>query len=222
MTRMVEQGLPHEAELQIPHVLAQPSMQRVIVKRGAAVGLALFVAACSAPHNESGTGAYRPSLIFDTDIGSDCDDAGAMAVLHRLADKGRINIFGVIFSSGRNRYGAGVCDAINTYYGRDELPLGQYKDDDVGDPRNAFSRQIATATGTYGHHVTDSAADLFETYFAGTARRQRDDRDGGAPARIGSPHARPGRAALDRAESRALRFHGLLRRTTHQGLEPWP
>lgn len=28
----------------------------------------------------------KVKVIFDTDIGSDCDDAGAMAVLHKLAD----------------------------------------------------------------------------------------------------------------------------------------
>jgi hypothetical protein len=38
-------------------------------------------------------------IIFDTDIGSDCDDAGALAVLHKLADKGEAKILGVIYVS---------------------------------------------------------------------------------------------------------------------------
>ncbi len=29
----------------------------------------------------------QQKIIFDTDMGSDCDDAGALAVLHKLADK---------------------------------------------------------------------------------------------------------------------------------------
>ena len=78
-------------------------------------------------------------MIFDTDIGSDCDDAGALAVLHALADAGEIRILGVIFSSGKNRYGVGTCDAINTYYGRGDLPLGQYQGSDVGDPRDSYT-----------------------------------------------------------------------------------
>ncbi len=59
----------------------------------------------------------RPVIIFDTDMGSDVDDAGALALLHRLADLGEVELAGVIFSSGKNRFGVGVCDAINTWYG---------------------------------------------------------------------------------------------------------
>ena len=31
----------------------------------------------------------QTKVIFDTDIGSDCDDAGAMDILHKLHDRGR-------------------------------------------------------------------------------------------------------------------------------------
>jgi len=106
----------------------------------------------------------RPVIIFDTDMGSDVDDAGALALLHRLADLGEVELAGVIFSSGKNRFGVGVCDAINTWYGRGDLPLGQYQPDDVGDPQNSYSRQIATATNVYHHDVIDQAPDLVRLY----------------------------------------------------------
>ncbi len=106
----------------------------------------------------------RPSVIFDTDMGSDCDDAGALAVLHALADAGELNLLGVIFSSGRNRYGVGTCDAINTYYGRGDLPLGQYQGTDVGDPADSYTRRIATDTAFFGHDVVDRAPDLVAVY----------------------------------------------------------
>ena len=105
-----------------------------------------------------------PTVIFDTDIGSDCDDAGALAVLHALADAGELKILGVIFSSGKNRYGVGTCDAINTWYGRGDLPLGQYQGTDVGDPRNSYTQQIATDTKRFGHDVVDKAPDLVTVY----------------------------------------------------------
>ena len=105
-----------------------------------------------------------PAVIFDTDIGSDCDDAGALAVLHALADAGELKILGVIFSSGKNRYGVGTCDAINTYYGRGDLPLGQYQGTDVGDPRNSYTKQIATNTTRFGHDTVDQAPDLLAVY----------------------------------------------------------
>lgn len=105
-----------------------------------------------------------PAVIFDTDIGSDCDDAGALGVLHALADAAELKILGVIFSSGKNRYGIGACDAINTYYGRGDLPLGQYQASDVGDPVNSYTKQIATDTKRFGHDTVDMAPDLVSVY----------------------------------------------------------
>ena len=111
-----------------------------------------------------GAEAKRPAVIFDTDMGSDCDDAGALAVLHALADAGELRILGVVFSSGKNLYGVGTCDAINTYYGRGDLPLGQYRGTDVGDPRNSYTKQIATDTDRFGHDTVDEAPDLVAAY----------------------------------------------------------
>jgi hypothetical protein len=115
---------------------------------------------------ESSPAAARktPAVIFDTDMGSDCDDAGALAVLHALADAGEVRILGVIFSSGKNRYGVGTCDAINTYYGRGDLPLGQYQGTDVGDPRDSYTKRIATDTKRFGHDTVDKAPDLVSVY----------------------------------------------------------
>ena len=48
------------------------------------------------------TAGEPPAVIFDTDMGSDCDDAGALAILNALADAGEVRILGVVFSSGRN------------------------------------------------------------------------------------------------------------------------
>ncbi len=73
-------------------------------------------------------------VILDTDMGSDCDDAGAMALLHKYADLGKAEILSCIYSSGKVPYGAGVIEAINIYYGRPEIPVGAYWGDEVGDP----------------------------------------------------------------------------------------
>jgi len=61
-------------------------------------------------------------IIFDTDIGGDCDDAGALAMLHRLCDKGEAELLAVTgcFASP---WMAGCIDAINRFYGR-EVPVG--------------------------------------------------------------------------------------------------
>ncbi len=105
------------------------------------------------------------NVIFDTDIGSDCDDAGAMAVLHKLADQGEVRILGMMFSSNANRYGVGVCHAINTYYGRPRIPIGQYRgENQIGDPNDSYSRMIACSTDKYGHSLVDSTTEMVLLY----------------------------------------------------------
>ena len=62
-------------------------------------------------------------IILDTDIASDCDDVGAVAVLHALADAGEANILGMLACTA-NRWSPGTLDAVNRYYGRGDVPIG--------------------------------------------------------------------------------------------------
>jgi len=61
-------------------------------------------------------------IIFDTDIGGDCDDAGALAMTHRLCDMGEAELIAVT-GCYESPYVAGCIDAINAYYGR-RVPVG--------------------------------------------------------------------------------------------------
>ena len=61
-------------------------------------------------------------LILDTDLGGDCDDAGMMAMMHRLCDAGEAELLGVTHCYA-SPYLAGCMDAINTFYGR-SVPVG--------------------------------------------------------------------------------------------------
>ncbi len=68
-------------------------------------------------------------IIFDTDMDNDCDDAGALAVLHALADKGEAEILAVVTNRrGKSNASAAACDVINTFYGRPDIPIGTDKD----------------------------------------------------------------------------------------------
>jgi pyrimidine-specific ribonucleoside hydrolase len=63
------------------------------------------------------------NLILDTDIGPDYDDVGAMAVMHSLADSGQVNILATV-ASNQSKYIAATLDALNTYFGRPDIPVG--------------------------------------------------------------------------------------------------
>ncbi len=67
----------------------------------------------------------RVPIIFDTDLGYDCDDAGALGVLHALADLGEANPLATMTVVGAP-HSAGALDVINTHYGRPDLPVGAY------------------------------------------------------------------------------------------------
>jgi len=70
--------------------------------------------------------ASSTKIIFDTDLGPDSDDAGALAVLHALATNGEAEILGVICST-QNPWCAPCADAVNTYYKRPNIPVGTLK-----------------------------------------------------------------------------------------------
>lgn len=67
--------------------------------------------------------AQPVKIIFDTDMDSDVDDVGALAMLHGFAHLGEAEILGVMVSS-LHPWSPGAVDVINTYYGRPDIPIG--------------------------------------------------------------------------------------------------
>ena len=62
-------------------------------------------------------------IIFDTDLGNDCDDVLALGMLHALADRGECELLAVTTSKARP-LSAPLADALNTFYGRPDVPVG--------------------------------------------------------------------------------------------------
>ena len=65
-------------------------------------------------------------IIFDTDLGPDYDDVGALAFLHAMADSGRAEILATV-ASNKHELVAPSIDVINTYFGRPGLSIGAPK-----------------------------------------------------------------------------------------------
>ncbi|MEO5592066.1 MAG: nucleoside hydrolase [Chitinophagaceae bacterium] len=63
------------------------------------------------------------SIIFDTDMGPDYDDIGAITLLHAMADSGECNILATI-ASNQHQYIAAVLNVMNTYFKRPDIPVG--------------------------------------------------------------------------------------------------
>jgi hypothetical protein len=92
-------------------------------------------------------------VIFDTDVGGDIDDAGALAMLHALADRGEIELLAMGIVNGHEA-AVPYVDAVNTWYGRSDIPIGTIK---RGAP---FERDfyMAPIVAAYPHDLTRAAA----------------------------------------------------------------
>ena len=69
-------------------------------------------------------------IILDTDFGNDCDDTGALAILHQMVYNGEAELLATMYPMNDD-WGAAAIDAVNTYYGKPNIPIGTYKGDYV-------------------------------------------------------------------------------------------
>jgi len=85
------------------------------------------------------TAAQSVKIIFDTDMESDVDDVGALAMLHSLADNGEADILATVVCS-LNPWAVPTVDALNTYFNRSDIPIGAVKN--LGVYRNSKYAKI--------------------------------------------------------------------------------
>lgn len=102
-------------------------------------------------------------IIFDTDMDTDCDDTGALAILHTLADRGECEILATIVCS-HFPYSAPCTEAINTYFGRPDIPIGVPKGGGASIDRGSrYAKQIAERFPTT-LKTNDDAPDAVQVY----------------------------------------------------------
>lgn len=71
-------------------------------------------------------------VIFDTDMGPDYDDVGAITLLHAFADEGQAKILATIASTNYPKV-TQVLSVLNTYFNRPGIPIGVPKGEAVSD-----------------------------------------------------------------------------------------
>jgi purine nucleosidase len=77
-------------------------------------------------------------VILDTDMDSDVDDVGALAMLHAYAKQGKVKIVGIIVTSD-DAHSAPCTDVINRYFGAADIPIGVSQRDSL----KSFSKYTA-------------------------------------------------------------------------------
>ncbi len=121
--------------------------------------LSATVVLAQAPQDLAG---HKPvKVIFDTDMDSDCDDPGALGVLHALADQGEVEILAVMLSA-LDPYAGPCSEAINTWYGRPEIPIGTARE-----PAPMYKSKYTKAVADASPHklkLSSDAPDAVQLY----------------------------------------------------------
>lgn len=94
------------------------------------------------------------SVILDTDMDSDVDDVGALAMLHTYERMQKARILGVIVTSDEE-HSAACTDALNTWFGRPNLPIGVSQRDSL----KSFSKYTEKIAQRFPHQVTNRTAE---------------------------------------------------------------
>src|SRR4051794_24445400 len=103
------------------------------------------------------------SIIFDSDIGPDYDDVGAITMLHAFTDSGEAKILATV-ASDKYPNAAAVLSVFNTYFKKPDIPIGVVKGNGV----NLSDKQhwSDTLVAKYPHKIrsNDEAEDAVEVY----------------------------------------------------------
>lgn len=123
--------------------------------------LAIIFYGCSTQPGEKKDQPVK--IIFDTDLGPDYDDVGALAFLHAMEDSGKVEILATLASNKHDLVAPSI-NVINTYFGRGELAIGAPKTPGV----NLGSGQhwADSIVNKYPHSVksTSDVPDAVEIY----------------------------------------------------------
>lgn len=90
----------------------------------------------------------RPPLrvIFETDLGNDIDDALALDMLYKYADRGEVRILGIV-SNKEDVWTARFIGLTNRWYGYPHIPVGMVEKSPVRNkPAPAYTQQVCEMT----------------------------------------------------------------------------
>ena len=107
-------------------------------------------------------------IIFDTDIGGDADDLGALAMLHHFIDKNECELAAIMCWS-TEQYAVSAIDAVNRFYSHPDIPIGARKDS-IHFLKSNYNKVIADKfPHTLKHHLVPDAVTLYRKILAESA-----------------------------------------------------
>jgi len=104
-------------------------------------------------------------IIFETNMCLAVDDVGALALIHGLQNRGETELLAVCLNEVHPS-GVSAIDAINTWYGRGDIPVGVYRGDFPDPDKSAYLDDLTK----FPHDLVDknapSALDVYREVLA--------------------------------------------------------
>lgn len=88
-------------------------------------------------------GIEKISVIYDTDMGNDIDDALALAMLYNYMDAGKVDLLGITISKA-NEYTVPYIDLLNRHYNHPGIPIGYVYEGETKEPGKYLKRTLET------------------------------------------------------------------------------
>lgn len=125
--------------------------------------IVLFFNSCAEKNQTS----MPVKVIFDTDLDSDVDDVGALAMLLNLHTDGDIELLGVVVTSD-DPYAPVCAAAINSFYGFPDIPVGFLMGQEKLNNHSRYTRQLASEfpSGLSGWEDAHNAVSLYRKLLA--------------------------------------------------------
>jgi inosine-uridine nucleoside N-ribohydrolase len=125
------------------------------------IGCAWILTGCTTPTAKTSSAPIK--IILDTDIGPDYDDVGAMAVLHAMADSGKVEILGTL-TCNKDSLVVPTIEVINTWFGRPTIPTGAPKSKAVSLSANQHWPDSIVSRFPHQSRSTREAPDAVKQY----------------------------------------------------------
>lgn len=93
-------------------------------------------------------------VIFDTDMGPDYDDVGAITLLHAFADSGKVKILATMASTKYEGVAA-VLNVLNTYFKKPSIPIGVPKGNAI--TQKDWQHWTDTLIAKYPHEIKNNS-----------------------------------------------------------------
>jgi purine nucleosidase len=127
-------------------------VSRIFIAHWIVVGA--FVLSCTSDVTRADQTDAVP-LIYDTDIGNDCDDVLALGMIHALESRGECKLLAVTITKD-HELAAPFVDAVNWFYGRKDIPIGVCRGSGVTPDAGKFNllaRQMDNGQLRYPHRL---------------------------------------------------------------------